>query len=58
MEKVQIEIEKNKFLNTNFDNAIEIAVNEYFKNGKCLRINGKEFDIMEFGNWKSKLVEN
>lgn len=58
MEKVQIEIEKNKFLNTNLDNAIEIAVNEYFKNGKSLRINGKEFDIMEFGNWESKLVEN
>ena len=56
MEEVQIEIEKNQFLNTNFDNAIEIAVNEYFKTGKCLKINGRKFDIMQYGNWQSKLV--
>ena len=52
---VTIEIEKNKFLKCSIDNAIEIAVNEYFR-GNIIKINNKNFDIMQYGNYKEKLL--
>ena len=55
MEKVILETEKEKFLNIDYSKAIEISVNEFF-NGRNTKINGKNFDIMNYGNYKEKLV--
>ena len=55
MSSVNVEIEKNKFVNMDYSQAIEIAVNEYFK-GNIVKLNGKDFDVMSYGNYKDKLL--
>ena len=50
---VILEIEKDKFINTDINNAIEIATTEYFK-GNTTKINGKIFDVFNFGNYEPK----
>lgn len=52
---VNVEIEKNKFVNMKYSKAIELATSEYFK-GNAVNINGKQFDIMNYGNYKQKLL--
>ena len=52
---VEVEIEKNKFLEMEENKAIEFAVQEYFGNNKIVKINNKPFDIFNFGNYKMKL---
>lgn len=53
--KVMVEIEKNKFLEMDTDKAIEYAVNEYFTNNRIVKLNNKDFDIMNYGNYNYKL---
>lgn len=52
---VEVEIEKNKFLEMEENKAIEFAVQEYFGNNRIVKINNQNFDIMNFGNYKMKL---
>lgn len=52
---VEVEIEKNKFLEMEENKAIEFAVQEYFGNNRIVKINNKPFDIFNFGNYKMKL---
>ena len=42
---VEVEIEKNKFLEMDTDKAIEYAVTEYFCNNRIVKINNQNFDI-------------
>lgn len=54
--KTMVEIENNKFLEMDSDQAIEFAVRQYFENNRIIRLNNKKFDIFDFGNWQEKLV--
>lgn len=57
--KIMVEIEKDKFLEMDNEKAIEYAVREYFENNKIVKLNNKNFDIFDFGNWQEKLsLEN
>lgn len=53
--KIMVEIENNKFLEMENEKAIEYAVREYFENNRIVKLNNKDFDIFNFGNWKIKL---
>lgn len=53
--KTMVEIEKNKFLEMDTEKAIEYAVTEYFCNNRIVKLNNKDFDIMNYGNYKAKL---
>ena len=53
--KIMVEIENNKFLEMENEKAIEYAVREYFENNRIVKLNNKDFDIFNFGNWKYKL---
>lgn len=54
--KTMVEIENNKFLEMDNDQAIEYAVRQYFENNKIVKLNNKNFDIFDFGNWRQKLI--
>ena len=47
---VEIEINKKNIIVIEESKAIEFCTNEYFKGNKT-KINGKIFDIMQFGNF-------
>lgn len=53
--KTMVEVEKNKFLEMDTEKAIEYAVTEYFCNNRIVKLNNKDFDIMNYGNYKAKL---
>lgn len=53
--KTMVEVEKNKFLEMETEKAIEYAVTEYFCNNRIVKLNNKDFDIMNYGNYKAKL---
>lgn len=50
---VEIEINKNDIIVLEEGKAIDFCTNEYFKGNKT-RINGKIFDIFNFGNFDFK----
>jgi tRNA(Phe) wybutosine-synthesizing methylase Tyw3 len=53
--KVMVEIEENTYLEMPTEQALEMAVKQYFENGKCIKLNNKKFDIFNYGNYKEKL---
>lgn len=52
--KIMVEVEKNKFLEMDTEKAIEFAVTEYFCNNRIIKLNNKDFDIMNYGNYRIK----
>jgi hypothetical protein len=53
MNRVNVEVEKGKFLELNEEQAIELATKMYFEN-KQVKINNKIFDVMNYGNYRVK----
>lgn len=47
---VEVEINKKLIIIMEKEKALEFAVNEYFTNGRSVKINGKIFDILNYGN--------
>lgn len=53
--KTMVEIEKNIFLEMDTEKTIEYVVTEYFCNNRIVKLNNKDFDMMNYGNSKMKL---
>lgn len=55
---VEIELNKNSIIILEEEKAVEFCTQEYFKGNDNLKINGRRFDIFNFGNFKEKLLCN
>lgn len=50
----EIELNKKTIIVVEEEKAIEFATQEYFKGNDNIKINGKKFDIFNFGNFNFK----
>lgn len=48
---VEIELNKKDIIVVEEEKAIEFATQEYFKGNDNIKINGRKFDIFNFGNF-------
>lgn len=48
---VEIKINKKNIIVIENEKAVELATQEYFKGNEDIEINGKKFDIFNFGNF-------
>lgn len=48
---VEIELNKNNIIILEEEKAIEFCTTEYFKGNDNLKINGRKFDVFNFGNF-------
>lgn len=48
---VEIQLNKKNIIVMEEGKALEFCTEEYFKGNENLRINGKKFDIFDFGNF-------
>lgn len=55
---VGVQLNKKTMIILEEEKAVEFCTQEYFKGNTNLKINGKEFDIFNFGNYKEKLYCN
>lgn len=55
---VEIELNTNNIIVLEEEKAVEFCTQEYFKGNDKLKINGRKFDIFNFGDFKEKLYCN
>ena len=56
---IEVELNKNTIIVLDSEEkAVELCKEEYFKGNNKTKINGRKFDIFNFGNFKEKLYCN
>lgn len=56
---IEVELNKNTIIVLDSEEkAVELCTEEYFKGNNKIKINGRKFDIFNFGNFKEKLYCN
>ena len=56
---IEVELNKNTIIVLDSEEkAVELGTEEYFKGNNKTKINGRKFDIFNFGDFKEKLYCN